>query len=311
MTHDELVIGIEGGGTKTMAWLAPRSAPHEASLLGQGKTGPSNVRAIGFETATRNIDRAIQLAFTAAQLDRGPVSCICIGLAGADRDAERVPLRQWAEKERLANHVIVTNDAMPLIYAGFADGIGIALIAGTGSVVFGRNPAGEVARCGGWGPLFGDEGSGYAIALAGLRAVARASDGRGPATALHGRFLQAFNVTHANDLIPAIYSPSVDRTQIATYADQVFAAALAGDAVAQTILDEAAGHLAKLVASVSVPLRFSGSPIPLALTGGVLLNQETYRARLLGFLAEQGTQVGRLKLVQNPVAGAVLLASNS
>lgn len=309
MKHNDLVLGVDGGGTKTIAWLAPRDAPHEESLLGQGKAGPSNVRTIGFESAVRNIDRAIQLAFEDAQLDRAPVSSICLGLAGADRDAERVPLRQWAENERLADHVNVTNDALPLIYAGFGDGVGVAIISGTGSVVFGRNQAGQIARCGGWGPLFGDEGSGYAIALAGLRAVARATDHRGPETTLVPRFLQAFNVPHANELIPAIYSPNVDRAQIATYADLVFAAAAAGDAVAESILHDGADQLAEMVSSVAIQLGFTGAPLPLAVTGGVLLNQESYRARLLNTLANQEVHVRVVKLVQNAVAGAVRIAA--
>jgi N-acetylglucosamine kinase-like BadF-type ATPase len=311
MTHDELVLGVEGGGTKTIAWLAPRDAPHEASVLGRGKAGPSNVRSIGFEPAMRNIDLAIQLSFEAAELERGSVASICIGLAGADRDAERVPLRQWAESERLADRVIVTNDAMPLIYAGCADGCGMAIISGTGSVVFGRNRAGQVARCGGWGPLFGDEGSGYAIAIAGLRAVARAADGRGPETMLQACFLQALQVSTANELIPAIYSPSIDRAQIATHANVVFAAAAAGDTVAGRILDDAADRLGEMVSSVAKQVGFTNTPIPLALTGGVLLHQEPYRARLLSILSQQGIEVGLVKLVQNAVAGAVLIAAST
>jgi len=309
MKHNDLVLGIDGGGTKTIAWLAPRDAPHEAGVLGRGKAGPSNVRSVGFDTAIQNIDCAIHLAFDEARLDRGSVASICVGLAGADREAERVPLRQWAEKERLADRVIVTNDAIPLIFAGFDDGVGIAVISGTGSVVFGRNQAGKMARCGGWGPLFGDEGSGYAIALEGLRAVACASDGRGPATTLLGRALQAFDVPSVNELIPAIYSPNIDRSQIATYAELVFAADAAGDLVAGNILTESADRLAEMVSSVANQLQFTGSSIPLALTGGVLLNQERYRSHLFRALASQGIDVAPVKLVHDAVAGALLMAA--
>ncbi len=311
MTHKDLVLGVDGGGTKTIAWLAPREAPREESVLGRGQSGASNARTVGFDKAIENIDRAIQLAFEEAQIERDSVSGICIGLAGADREAERVPLRQWAEQSRLADRVVVTNDAIPLIYAGFDDGCGIALIAGTGSAAFGRNHAGQIARSGGWGPLFGDEGSGYAIVLAGLRAVARASDRRAPETTLLPAFLRVFDVATANDLIPAIYSPSIDRAHIATYADLVFTADAGGDPVAAAILDDAAGGLAEMVSAVASQLHFTDSPISLAVTGGVLLNQEAYRARLLQALGRQGIQVGLVKLVQHPVAGALLIAANS
>lgn len=310
MKHEDLVLGVDGGGTKTIAWLAPREAPREDNVLGRGQTGASNVRTVGFDKAVDNIDRAVQLAFEEARIERDSVSGICIGLAGADREAERVPLRQWAEQSRLADRIFVTNDAIPLIYGGFADGCGIALIAGTGSAAFGRNQDGQIARSGGWGPLFGDEGSGYAIALAGLRAVARASDRRGPETTLLPAFLQALDVATANDLIPAIYSPNMDRARIATYADLVFAANASGDIVAGAILADAAAGLAEMVSSVASQLNLSGSPIPLAVTGGVLLNQEAYRDRLLLALDKHGFHAGPIKLVQHPVAGALLMAAN-
>ncbi len=311
MKYDDLVLGVDGGGTKTIAWLAKQQTPHEASVLGRGQAGASNVRTVGFEHASRNIDHAIQLAFDEAQLARGTVASICVGLAGADREAERIPLKQWARKQRLADRCMVTNDAIPLIYAGFPDGCGIALVSGTGSVVFGRSPAGLVARCGGWGPLFGDEGSGYAIALAGLRAVARASDGRGPETELLPHFLRTFNVSDANELIPVIYSPTVDRTRLAACAELVFAADAAGDAEASAILDAAAQQLAEMVASVAEQLQITGSPIRLAVTGGVLLNQESYRDALRQELAKQGLEVAACKLVQHAVAGALRMAAGN
>ena len=267
------------------------------------------MRTVGFETAVENIDLAIQLAFREAQLERNTIASICMGLAGADREAERVPLKHWAEEQRLAKRVVVTNDALPLVYAGFADGCGVAVISGTGSVVFGRTRTGQIARCGGWGPLFGDEGSGYAIALAGLRTVARAADGRGRETTLSPRFLQAFDVPCANELIPAIYSPSVGRIQIAQYAKLVFASARDRDAEAIRILEDAAGRLAEMVATVAGRLDMTGSSIPLALTGGVFLHQESYRDLLLAALADRGLVVACVRLVKYAAAGALLLAA--
>ncbi|HRX82463.1 MAG TPA: BadF/BadG/BcrA/BcrD ATPase family protein [Pirellulaceae bacterium] len=308
MKHGDLVLGVDGGGTKTVAWLAPREAADEANVLGRGKAGPSNVRTVGFDPAIQNIDQAIRLAFEDAQLDRGSVASICIGLAGADRDAERVPLRAWAEQQQLAEHITVTNDAIPLIYVGSADGCGVALVAGTGSVAFGRNSEGQVARCGGWGPLFGDEGSGYAIAVAGLRAVAHASDGRGSATTLCDLFLQAFNVSNANELIPAIYSPHIDRPQIATYANLVFAADAAGDEVARYIIDKSAESLAAMIESVVRQLALTKRSVPLALTGGVILNQEAYRERLLRSLAARSVGIAPVTFVEHAVVGAIRMA---
>ncbi len=100
-------------------------------------------------------------------------------------------MREWAARTQLAATVDVIEDAALLLAAGTPDGWGVAVVAGTGSMAFARAADGRTARAGGWGPLLGDEGSGYAIALAGLRAAARAADGRAPATPLTDRLLAA------------------------------------------------------------------------------------------------------------------------
>jgi N-acetylglucosamine kinase-like BadF-type ATPase len=140
---------------------------------------------------------------------------------------------------------------MPVLAAGTPHGWGVAVIAGTGSLAFGRDLAGRTARAGGWGFLFGDEGSAYAIAVDGLRAAAQAADGRGPATQLLPAFERRWNLPDAPALIPAVYAIAGDRAAVAALAAVVAAAAAAGDGVAQRILDEAAGRLADMVAAVA------------------------------------------------------------
>src|SRR5689334_7188097 len=157
MPTPDLVIGVDGGGTKTSAWLA-RLSPSCHGPLGRGQAGPGNPRAVGFETAPRNIGLAIDEAFAAAGIPPVTLARACLALAGADRPAERAQLEAWGSQRHLAEQLIVTNDAEPILAAGAENGWGVALICGTGSFAFARNAAGQTARCGGWGYLLGDEG---------------------------------------------------------------------------------------------------------------------------------------------------------
>ena len=215
MRPDDLVLGVDGGGSKTIAWLANCDTNDQAHVIGIGRAGPSNCRSVPVAQASENLDRAIDSAFDDAKLTRMPVAGACVSLAGADRILEQQQFRSWAALRNLANRLTITNDAIPVLYAASNDGTGIALISGTGSFAFGRNPSGETARCGGWGGLFGDEGSGYHIALACLRAASRAADGRGPQTILLPRTLEHFGITEPSELIPIVYSAKIDRPTIA------------------------------------------------------------------------------------------------
>jgi N-acetylglucosamine kinase-like BadF-type ATPase len=201
----------------------------------------------------------------------------------------------------------VTGDAEPVLAAGASDSCGIALICGTGSFAWGRNGAGETARCGGWGYLVGDEGSGYAIARAGLVAAFRAADGRGPDTSLLPAFLHHFRADSAAALVPHLYAPEMTRQRLAGLGKIVFAA-VHEDAVARSIITAAAGDLAELVAALARRLGFSQGAFPLAVTGGVALHQPLLHELLARQLEASGCRGVSISLVRSPAAGAVALA---
>jgi len=308
MESDRLVLGIDGGATKTVAWLAPRAAEGEPSVVGRGLAGPINPQAGSFAQALENLDRAVDAAFDDAQVDVGPLAAAVLGLAGSDRDENRRVLDDWAKKRRLARRVRVVHDAVPVLAAGSADGWGVALIAGTGSFAFGQDRDGRTTRAGGWGYLFGDEGSGYAIALAGLRAAAQSADGRAPATRILDSLLARLGLEKPLELIPAVYRIATDRSQIAAFADVVTGAAEEGDVQARRILDAAAGELAAMVAAVARELGFADGAFPLALTGGVLLGSERLRSGLEDRMRSLGLAPESIADVKEPVIGAVKLA---
>lgn len=309
MTGESLLLGIDGGGTKTVAWLACFIPPGPVEIVGRGSAGPANPQAVGFSVAIANLDRAVETAFE----DRGSpprtVAAAVLALAGSDRPENRRALVGWADGRRLADRFEVVHDALPLLAAGTPAGWGIALISGTGSFAFGRDPAGREARSGGWGFLMGDEGSGYAMAIAGLRAAAKAADGRGPRTQLLDALLRSLSVPRAEALIPAVYAIAGDRARLAALSSVVSETAETGDPVAQEIFNEAAGELARMARAVAAKLDLAGGPFPLALAGGVLLGSDRLRRNLAEQLASCRLEATPVQLVAEPVLGAVQLAA--
>jgi N-acetylglucosamine kinase-like BadF-type ATPase len=273
--------------------------------LGRGQAGPGNPRAAGFEVAQENILTAIESAFTDAKLPRQRVAAACFGLAGAGRALEQKRIRNWADTQGIFNVGIVTGDAEPVLAAASPDNTGIALICGTGSLAWGRNAQGKVARCGGWGYLLGDEGSAYWIAKSGLAAAMLAADGRGELTALLPRFQAELRAANTDEMIDRIYSADMTHERLAGLARVVFAASI-NDQTAQSIVDLAALKLAKMVEVLASQL---GLPMayPLAVAGGLILHETTLYLKLLTHLNRIVDQSG-VNLVSEPVRGAVALA---
>jgi N-acetylglucosamine kinase-like BadF-type ATPase len=301
-----MLLGIDGGGTKTVAWLAPLDDPTNSVVLGRGQSGTGNPRAVGFEAAQSCISAAIDAAFADARLPRQPVASACFGLAGAGRAAEQERIAAWAKKMRLADAVLVTGDAEPVLAAAAETNVGIVLICGTGSLAWGRNHAGQVARCGGWGYLLGDEGSAYWIAKAGLTAAMRSADGREESTLLLSAFQDELRAAGTDELIEHVYSLKMTRERLAGLAHIVLEAAPV-DPAASRIINEAAAGLAEMVNLLARRLELP-SDYTLAMTGGVLLNEEVLRQRLLNLLNRLADRGAHTALIRDPVQGAVALA---
>src|SRR5512145_422294 len=153
------IIGVDGGGTKTLALLADQNG----KILARGVSGPSNYNAVGFETACVAIETAITAAHRAQS---GEITVLCLGLAGAGRPDDGAKFHAWATERFPNTKIQVVSDAEILLAAGAPTGAVLALICGTGSIVYGRTASSELLRAGGWGYLFGDEGSGFALGAA-------------------------------------------------------------------------------------------------------------------------------------------------
>src|SRR6185295_12844752 len=181
------IIGVDGGGTKTLALLGDL----DGNVLARGVSGPSNTNAVGFDVACS----ALESAMLMARKDYpGEISALCLGLAGAGRAEDIERFQNWAVDNFPRAAVKVVSDADILLMAGAPSGPALALICGTGSIVYGRTVTGELIRAGGWGYLFGDEGGGYAIGIAALRKMMQAYDGRRPETLLSELVLERYGL---------------------------------------------------------------------------------------------------------------------
>jgi len=298
-----LVAGVDGGGSKTTTLLVDE----QGNLLGRGNAGASNFQSTGLEDAQSAIRLSIQRAFESAGLPCRPLAALGIGLAGVYRPEQAGWIYDWVHSNQIADRVTAVNDGSLLLWAGTPQGWGIGLISGTGSIAFGATPQGAQATTGGWGYLIGDEGSGYALGLAALRAVTQAADGRIPPTLLTARILAHFNLTHAVDLIPCVYQKEVRPKEIACLAPLVTAAAEEGDKISQQLLAQTAQDLASLVRALAHQLGFSAE-IPAAFGGGLLIHNAGLVQAVIHAAALQGVSLSPVKLVEEPAAGAVRLA---
>ncbi|MCA9132851.1 MAG: hypothetical protein KDA45_06840, partial [Planctomycetales bacterium] len=220
-------------------------------------------------------------------------------------------LRDWLDRQVVAQRVYLAMDAEALLAIDASpmrtSENGIALIAGTGSMAWGRNTHGQTARCGGWGYLLGDEGSAYALALAALQKACQSADGRGRQTSLLPTLLQATDCTSASQLIEWIYQDNIGREQIAGLCHAVFACC-PDDASAREIVGSGGQALAEMVATVLRKLDIGGHPYRLVLAGGVLCQQPSYLQWVLNALEQAGLPPASWQLTQQPVAGALQLA---
>ncbi|HXM44843.1 MAG TPA: BadF/BadG/BcrA/BcrD ATPase family protein [Bryobacteraceae bacterium] len=265
-----LFLGVDGGQSGTTAVIGDETG----SVLGAGSGGPCNhtTAAEGRRKLERAVGDSVAAACAQAGLDALAVrfAAACFGMSGGPEDKQAI-LRDILPADLL----LVTDDAVIALAGATGGEPGIVTIAGTGSIAFGRNAAGGAARVGGWGYIFGDEGSGFDIARQALRAALRAEEGWGPPTALAHALLDATGAADANGALHLFYTPDWPRSRMATLAPLVDAAAMAGDAVARDILHNAAQQLAVLTSSVRGQLWGPGEAARVAWIGGV------FRSRML------------------------------
>jgi N-acetylglucosamine kinase-like BadF-type ATPase len=293
------VLGIDAGGTRTVCQLADTGGRIVAEARGPG----ANLQSAGELDVEKVLHEVIEEAL--GELSARPAA-ICLGMAGVDRPRDAEIVRGILLRIGHRARVLVVNDALIALEAGLPDAPGIVIIAGTGSIAYGRNAAGQAARAGGWGYVLGDEGSGYWLGRQALRAVVRAADGRGPATRLTPLILEHYHVSRPAELVREIYYGGTRPSAIASLSREVQAAAEEGDPVARHIIDTGAAELASAAESVARQLGVETPAV--ILSGGTLHGVVRLRLGVIEQLTLRfpGTTVQLLDA--EPALGAVRLA---
>jgi glucosamine kinase len=276
-------------------------------VLGRGTAGPSNPVKVGLAAAERAILWAARKALS--QAGRGKPYAVCVGLAGADRPEVSRPLTAWLRRHLAARFHVVTTDAAIALEAAVggddrSQAPTIVVIAGTGSIACARDADGQIQRAGGWGAVFGDEGSGYDIARNAVRAALLAFDGRGPGTTLSKA------VPHALGLNSIIELPGLNAQspEIAALAPVVLRIARSGDTVARRLVEEAGCDLADLALALVRRLGLTNESVRVVCAGGLFQSSLALR-RSFGRHLHEKVPAARISLLRRePVEGALALA---
>ena len=268
------VIGIDGGGTKTrVAVCAP-----DGTLLRRETLGAFNLSAIGEDGFRRRTEEILALCG-----DMRGCGAICVGGAGVSGAAAGEILRAELAAHGFAGKLLLCGDH-EIALAGAMQTPGCVLIAGTGSVCYGKNAAGETFRCGGGGHIIDDPGSGYTLGRDALAAALRTEDGRLSENALHAAVMDAVGGHDIQGIFDFVYFSRRGKSDIAALAPLVLRCAEQGDAVSLAILRRGATELARLVSAVTSRLGLDKKS-PCALAGGLLAENNIYRRTVCEALA--------------------------
>ncbi len=257
----KIVLGIDGGGTKTEAVLMDA----DFNVLSRGFGGPSNKNFVPAEVVESSLRNAIETSLHNSEYEMSRIKVV--GGCFAGRTSVLEPLLN----DFSYNGVILDFSEFDVAFerAGVKEPRGIAVIAGTGSSFWGSNGSIPPTYIGGWGPVAGEEGSGFFIGLRGVQAAGRAFDGRGPMTVLLQKALEHFKVQDFTEILITRCRPAIDQLAIASFAKVVTDAAKQGDLTAIRIIEEAASHLS--IDTVFLCKKFFSpeDEFPVVLAGGV------------------------------------------
>ena len=300
-----LVLGVDGGGTKTLGLISDQ----DQHILARQLVGATNPNVVGVEGSAKNIYQLISACCEEAHCTPADLRSVVLGLAGAGGTAIHKSLRD------AVNALVTKGGAAPLsitvegdtriaLEGAFAGGPGIVIISGTGSMLIGKTPQGTIHTVGGWGRVLGDEGSGYYLGSEALKAVTRDYDGRGDSGTLRRVLAQKYGWDTRDRLIAAVYREKFD---IPSLAPLVLQAADNGDSISMQILQRGAAHLAEQVKALTMKMGITGAT-GLVMCGGLVDHETVYAKILAREIPKLCPQVEIRSAILPPAHGAVLLA---
>ena len=304
-----MFLGVDGGGTKTAFALIDR----QGQVLARNEQSSAYYLEVGMDGAADVLARGCAGLFATAGVTASDVAFAFFGLPAYGEDRVVQALLDALPRAVLGHGRYLCDNDMVCSWAGsLACADGISVIAGTGSMAYGRI-GGQGARAGGWGELFSDEGSAYWIARAGLALFSRMSDGRAPRGPLHGLLRTRLALQDDLDLCQVVYGElKGERSKVAALSRLVSEAAALGDAQAAAILESAALEVAALVDAVRGQLGVDpGTEVTVSYSGGLFGVEGPLRAPFARVLA--ASSAGAYRLIAPrlpPVLGAAVYAAH-
>ncbi|MHB8654763.1 MAG: N-acetylglucosamine kinase [Terriglobia bacterium] len=305
-------LGIDGGGTRTTAWLADE----RGRVLARAVAGPSNPLKVGFEACEREILRATRAVVGALYerrkkttvIDRRykmpRIEAVVVGLAGVDRPPVHARVLRWLHKSIPAQHYLLTSDAAIALHAAIGNAPGIIVISGTGSIAYARDERGNVLRSGGWGTAFDDAGSGFDLGRRAIVAALHDYDGRGRPTLLGKEICRVLRLRDITQII----LKSLTTLEIAALFPIVLKAASRRDLVAKCLLDGAADDLAVLARALVDRLGWRRRAFNVVSAGGVFTASARIRKMFSWSVRSFAPRARVILLHKQPVEGAIALA---
>jgi N-acetylglucosamine kinase-like BadF-type ATPase len=302
-----IFLGIDGGGSKTSCLIGD-----ETSILGAGTASGSNPVRVGVEQARESLAAAIRQACAVANVSLSQLERTCVGLAGAVRPEISDPVREFLS-QLIPGEIEIVGDMVIALEAAFGGASGVIVIAGTGSIAYGRNSAGQTARAGGWGFAISDEGSGHWIGRTAVAAAVRAVDESDPESGnqtLLESLMSIWRVKTREGLVVA--ANSTPPPDFSALFPAVLAAADRGDPVALRVMGAAGTELAGLAETVVErllsPTYADARPVSVAMSGGVFGNSPLVRQIFHNRLRSEYPEAVVNPDVIEPVRGALELA---
>jgi N-acetylglucosamine kinase-like BadF-type ATPase len=298
-----VILAIDGGGSRTRCLAIDR----EGHVLGQAETGPSNHLLISGDVVQGSLASAIEQVLSQCELSVDSVACVSAGLAGVDFDGDGAPEMETLLRDLGFANAVVNGD-MVIAHAGALQlEPGVVALAGTGSVILGIGFNGERVKIGGWGPVYGDEGSAYRIGQMALRAAARAYDGRGAATSLTRALPGALGLRDFRETVTRVYVQGMEPREIAALARVAYEVAETGDEVARDLFTSAADDLVDGVVAAVRQLELPLPELLVSYQGSVLESCRLLRERFEAQLKQIVPHATLVAPAFEPVIGAYLL----
>lgn len=308
MYYSMYVLGIDGGGTKTIGVIANL----KGEVIAKATVGPSNPNSVNKSDLRKELTTLIKELDKKSDHLFPEIKRVFAGMSGVDHPLAREEMRHIISSIMPVDvKVSIDNDGITALYSGTLGKPGVVQIAGTGSITLGLNDQGERDRVGGWGYLIGEKGSGFALGRDGLQAAFLAHDRVKDATELHQLMLNHFQVESLPDVIPLVYKGKNVKELIASLSKLVMEAADNNDVVAVKIIRKNGLQMGISIACLIEKLytnKEQAESIPVVLTGGLFNRLDLFRANIEEVVNNNHMNAKIVVPKMSPVGGAIIAA---